>query len=138
MSYLKTKENDANVIAFINSIEDPIKKDDCFVLIPILEKISGFKAKMWGTKIIGFGSYVYKTKAGKEGEWFLIGFSPTKANVSLHLMFGLEDEPDLLSKLGKFKIGKGCLYIKKLSDINMNVLEELMKKTFIRMKNEML
>ncbi|MEH6536100.1 MAG: DUF1801 domain-containing protein [Psychroserpens sp.] len=134
MSYLKTKENDADVIAFINAIEDPVKKEDCLTLIEMLERISGFKAKMWGSKMVGFGSYVYKTKAGKEGEWFLIGFSPAKANISLHLMFGLEDERDLLSKLGKHKVGKGCLYIKKLEDIDKNYLDQLMQNTFIHMK----
>lgn len=136
MSYLKTKENDADVIAYINAIEDNQKKEDCLTLIALMERVSGFKAKMWGKRIIGFGSYIYKTKAGKEGEWFLIGFSPTKANLSLHLMFGLEDEAALFSKLGKHKIGKGCLYIKQLLDIDVSVLEKIMENTFKRMKNE--
>lgn len=136
MSYLKTKENNADVTVFINAIEDSVKREDCIKLIPILEAISGLKAKMWGTRIVGFGSYIYKTKAGKEGEWFLIGFSPAKANISLHLMFGLEDESELLSKLGKHKMGKGCLYIKTLSDVDLSVLKELMTKTYSRMKKE--
>ena len=135
MSYLKTKENDADVIAFINAIDDPVKKEDCLTLIEMLERITGFKAKMWGAKKVGFGSYVYKTKAGKEGEWFLIGFAPAKANISLHLMFGLEQETELLSKLGKHKTSKGCLYINKLSDVDTNCLDELMQNTFVHMKN---
>ena len=138
MSYLKTKENDVDVIAYINAIEDPEKKDDCLRLIEMLEPISGCKAKMWGNRIIGFGSYTYKTKAGKEGEWFLIGFSPTKANMSLHLMFGLEDESELLSKLGKHKQGKGCLYIKTLAQVDEDILKTIMKNTFNRMKKEVL
>lgn len=138
MSYLKTKENDADVIAYINAIKDPVKKDDCLRLIEMLEPISGCKAKMWGNRIIGFGSYTYKTKAGKEGEWFLIGFSPTKANMSLHLMFGLEDESELLSKLGKHKQGKGCLYIKTLAQVDEDILKTIMKNTFSRMKKEVL
>lgn len=138
MSYLKTKENDVDVIAYINAIEDPEKKDDCLRLIEMLEPISGCKAKMWGNRIIGFGSYTYKTKAGKEGEWFLIGFSPTKANMSLHLMFGLEDESELLSKLGKHKQGKGCLYIKTLAQVDEDILKTIMKNTFSRMKKEVL
>lgn len=137
MSYLKTKENDSNVIEFINAIEDEVKKQDCLQLIQILERISGFKAKMWGAKMIGFGNYTYKTKAGKEGEWFLIGFSPTKTTISLHLMFGLEDEALLLDKLGKHKISKGCLYVKTLSDVDEVVLERIMINTLSRMKNEM-
>ena len=137
MSYLKTKETDSDVSAFINAIEDSIKREDCIKLITMLEDISGFKAKIWGARIIGFGSYIYKTKAGKEGEWFLIGFSPTKANISLHLMFGLEDETELLSKLGKHKMGKGCVYINKLADVDMTILKQLMIKTYARMKMEL-
>lgn len=137
MSYLQTKENDANVVAFISAIADEVKKQDCLQLVKILERISGFKAKMWGTKMIGFGNYTYKTKAGKEGEWFLIGFSPTKSTISLHLMFGLEDEALLLDKLGKHKLGKGCLYIKTLTDIDEAILEKIMINTFDRMKKEM-
>lgn len=137
MSYLKTKETDSDVSAFINAIEDSIKREDCIKLITMLEDISGIKAKIWGARIIGFGSYIYKTKAGKEGEWFLIGFSPTKANISLHLMFGLEDETELLSKLGKHKMGKGCVYINKLADVDMAILKQLMIKTYARMKMEL-
>lgn len=134
MSYLKTKETDENVFNYLNAIEDVLKKEDCFLLLQILEDISGFKAKMWGNRIVGFGSYTYKTKAGKEGEWFLIGFTPNKDKISLHLMHGLEDETVLLSKLGKHKIGKGCLYIKKLTDVDMTVLNELMNTSYLNNK----
>ncbi len=136
MSYLKTKENDSDVIAYINAIEDDAKKEDALILMELMERITGFKAKMWGNRIIGFGNYLYKTKAGKEGEWFLTGFSPTKTNLSLHLMFGLTEETDLLEKLGKHKIGKGCLYLKKLADVDILVLEKLVSKTFKRMQKE--
>ena len=135
MSYLKTKENDADVMAFLNGVDDKVKREDCLQLIPVLEEITGFKAKMWGSKIIGFGNYTYKTKAGKEGEWFLIGFSPAKANLSFHLMYGLEEEAHLLAKLGKHKIGKGCLYVKTLSDVDHDVLKQLMTNTYAHMKN---
>ncbi len=137
MSYLQTKENDANVVAFLSAIEEDVKKQDCLKLVESLERISGFKAKMWGNKMVGFGNYTYKTKAGKEGEWFLIGFSPTKSTISLHLMFGLEDESVLLEKLGKHKLGKGCLYIKTLSDIDESILEKIMVNTIARMNKEM-
>ena len=137
MSYLQTKENDANVVTFLSAIDDDVKKNDCLQLVQTLERISGFDAKMWGTKMVGFGNYTYKTKAGKEGEWFLIGFSPTKTTISLHLMFGLEDETLLLEKLGKHKLGKGCLYIKTLSDVDEAILEKIMVNTLSKMKREM-
>ena len=138
MSYLKTKVNDKDILAFLGSVDDEIKRADCLKLIDTLQRITGLEPKMWGTRIVGFGSYRYKTKAGKEGEWFLIGFSPTKANISLHLMFGLEQEEKLLAKLGKFKMGKGCVYIKRLSDIDELILEKLMTRTFENMKKETL
>lgn len=137
MSYLKTKENDEDVLAFLESIEDPTKKADCVKLTGMLNEISGLNAKMWGKRMIGYGNYSYKTKAGKVGEWFLIGFSPTKANISLHLMFGLETESELLAKLGKHKIGKGCLYLNSLSDVDEEVLKTLMKNTYESMKKSM-
>lgn len=138
MSYLKTKENDDDVIAFLNSIEDPNKKEDCLKLMAMLKDISGYDAKMWGKRMVGYGSYTYKTKAGKVGEWFLIGFAPGKTNISLHLMFGLGDETELLEKLGKYKMGKGCLYLNNLGDVDETVLKKLMKNTYVGMKKSML
>ena len=126
-SYLKTKETNEDVLVFLNSIEDAIKKQDCFQLLNMMSDIWGLGAKMWGSKIVGLGKYNYKTKAGKAGEWFLIGFSPRKNDISLHLMFGLEDQTELLDKLGKHSMGKGCLYLKKLSDVDTNSLQEIMK-----------
>jgi hypothetical protein len=138
MSYLKTKENDDDVIAFLNSIEDPVKKEDCLKIMAMLKDITGHEAKMWGKRMVGYGSYTYKTKAGKVGEWFLIGFAPAKANISLHLMFGLGDETELLEKLGNYKMGKGCLYIKSLGDVDQSILKDLMKNTYEGMKKSML
>jgi len=138
MSYLKTKESDADVLAFLDSIEDPNKKEDCLKIMGMLKEVSGYDAKMWGKRMVGYGSYTYKTKAGKVGEWFLIGFAPAKANISLHLMFGLGDETELLEKLGKYKMGKGCLYLNHLSDVDEKVLKKLMKNTFEGMKKSML
>ena len=134
MSYLKTKVNDADVVAFINALEDDQKREDCWRLLSIIKGITKLEPKMWGKRIAGFGNYIYKTKAGKEGEWFLIGLSPTKSNISLHLMFGLEDENTLLSQLGKYKMRKGCLYIKTLSDIDENILIKLMTSTYQSMQ----
>ena len=138
MSYLKIKENDADVLAFLNSIEDPKMKEDCLKIMGMLKDISGKDAKMWGKRMVGYGSYTYKTKAGKVGEWFLIGFAPTKTNISLHLMFGLGDETELLEKLGKYKMGKGCIYLQNLNDVDETVLKKLMKNTYEAMKKSML
>jgi len=136
MSYLKTKENNEDVAEFLNTIEDVTKREDCFQIVQLLEDISGFNAKLWGARIVGFGNFKYKTKAGKEGEWFLIGFTPNKDKISIHLMHGLENETALLSKLGKHKIGKGCLYIKRLSDIDIETLKELMGTVYVSMKSD--
>ena len=136
MSYLKTKVNDKDVLAFLNAIDNESKRDDCIKLVAIIKNITALEPKMWGARNIGFGSYIYKTKAGKEGEWFLIGLSPTKANISLHLMFGLEKEEQLLAQLGKYTMGKGCVYLKSLSDVDESVLEKLMKNTYASMKKQ--
>ncbi len=133
-SYLKTKETNENVLAFLNSIANEQQKNDAFQLLDMMRAVSGLEAKMWGASMIGFGKYSYKTKAGKVGEWFLIGFSPRKNNISLHLMFGLEDEMELLKRLGKHTMGKGCLYLKRLSDIDKTILKEIMKNTYQQMQ----
>ncbi len=133
-SYLKTKETNENVLAFLNSIANEQQKNDAFQLLDMMRAVSGLEAKMWGASMIGFGKYSYKTKAGKVGEWFLIGFSPRKNNISLHLMFGLEDEMELLKNLGKHTMGKGCLYLKRLSDIDKTILKEIMKNTYQQMQ----
>lgn len=135
-SYLKTKENNADVRAFLNSIKNDQQKKDSLHLLDLMRVISGVEPKMWGKQMIGFGNYTYETKAGKVGEWFLIGFSPRKNNISLHLMFGLEEQADLLDKLGKHSKGKGCLYINKLEDIDEKALKEIMTNTFKGMQQQ--
>jgi Domain of unknown function (DU1801) len=99
-----------------------------------MEKLSGSKPKMWGEAIVGFGDYRYKYTSGREGDWFLAGFSPRKQNLSIYIIGYLEFYPDHLERLGKFKNGKGCLYIKKLEDINMDVLEGLIASSIERLK----
>ena len=136
-SYLKTKQNNADVWAFLDSIKNDQQKKDSLYLLDMMRVISGVEPKMWGKQMVGFGNYSYKTKAGKVGEWFLIGFSPRKNNISLHLMFGLEEQADLLNKLGKHSKGKGCLYINKLDDIDEKVLKEIMTNTFIGMQKQL-
>jgi hypothetical protein len=123
---IKTKENDANVESFINSLNDEQKRQDSIVLLKLMQNITKEKPKMWGSSMIGFGNKRYKSPAtGREVDWFKIGFSPRKANLSLHLVIDMKQHADTLIKLGKHKTGVGCLYINKLDDINLKVLEAL-------------
>lgn len=131
---LKTKVNNADVIAFLDSIEDETKKSDSFELLDLFTKLSGEEPKMWGTSIIGFASYHYKYASGQEGDWFKIGFSPRKAKFSIYVMSGFDDLDVYLKDLGKHKIGKGCLYVNKLKDINMDMLEKLVLQSFEALK----
>lgn len=128
MAKNKTTETENNVIDFINSyVADDQKKMDSFQLIQLMEKWSGFPAKMWGSSIIGFGSYHYKYASGHEGTAPLIAFSPRKAAFSLYVYSPTAANQPLLETLGKFKIAKACIYVKKLSDINISTLEQLCK-----------
>jgi hypothetical protein len=130
MYELKTKLNDKNVLEFLNNVDNKRRKEDSLIILDLMEKITGQDAKMWGDSIIGFGTYHYTNKSGFKGEWMKIGFSPRKQNLTLYIMNGYESYGPLLEKLGKHKLGKSCLYINKLSDINMEVLEELIKHSF--------
>ena len=123
---IKTKENDSNVEDFINKVNDEEKRNDSFLLIKLMQKATKEKPKMWGSSLIGFGNKRYKSPAtGREVDWFKIGFSPRKANLSLHLVLDIQQHAAALKKLGKHKTGAGCLYINKLADIDIEVLEEL-------------
>ena len=128
MAELKTKPNAASVDEFLAKTDDDTRKD-CYTLISLMEKVTGEKAKMWGTAIIGFGQYHYKYASGHEGDICKVGFSPRKGNLSLYVLAGAEGQNAMLANLGKHKAGKGCLYIKKLSDINLDVLEAMIKNT---------
>lgn len=129
MSDLKTKENNASVEKFLNSVEDKSKQKDCFEILKIMEEICGEKAKMWGKTMVGFGSYHYKYASGREGDWFLTGFSPRKNNLTIYIMPGFSDFPKLMSKLGKYTLGKSCLYFKKLEDLDLSVLKKLISQS---------
>ncbi len=131
---LKTKVNDASVTKFLNSVTDEQKRNDCFEILNMMKQITKEEPKMWGASIVGFGSYHYKGKSGREGEWMLIGFSPRKQNLTLYLMGGFDVHAALLNKLGKFTTGAGCLYIKNLEDVDRNVLKELVQASVKRMK----
>ena len=131
MAELKTKQTNADVHEFINAFADTEqKRKDSFELVKLMQKVTGYEPKMWGPSIIGFGCYHYKSEKSKqEGDWLLVGFSPRKAAISLYVYTGSAQHKHLLQNLGKFKMGKACIYIKKLSDINEHELENLIKET---------
>ena len=126
---LKTKRNDGDIHAFLNSISDEKKRQDSFAILKLMQEATDAKPKMWGDSIIGFGSYHYKYASGREGDWFLTGFSPRKQNLTLYIMSGFEKNETLLNKLGKYSTGKSCLYIKKIEDVDLGVLKELIEKS---------
>ena len=128
MAKTKTTHTELNVIDFINSyVDNDQKKTDSLHLIELMGEWSGFEPKMWGPTIIGFGNYHYKYASGHEGDAPIIGFSPRKPEFSLYVYSATEESKKLLGELGKFKIGKACIYVKKLSDINISTLEKLSK-----------
>lgn len=126
----KITENDASVEAFLNQVADEKKKADSFAIKTMMERLTGEPAKMWGTAIIGFGNYHYKYDSGREGDFMKVGFSPRAQNISLYIMPGFDRYEDYMSKLGKYKTGKSCLYVKKLEDIDSSVLEKLIKDSY--------
>ena len=131
LAKIKTKETEQSVQEFISSLTDEQKRKDSQVLLKLMEKISKEKAKMWGSSIVGFGKKRYKSQAtGREVDWFKIGFSPRKSNLSLHLVLNLKAHASDLKKLGKHKAGVGCLYVNKLDDVDLKVLEDLILSAF--------
>lgn len=136
MAENKTKQTDQSPEDFINSIENETRKKDGLTLLSLMRKITGEPAVMWGPSIIGFGTYHYRYDSGQEGTWMLTGFSPRKANLVLYIMPGFSDYERLLARLGKYKTGKSCLYINRLSDIDMTVLEELVSLSFSHMRQK--
>ena len=129
MAELKTKKNEASVTKFLDGVKGEKKRQDSYTILKLMQQITKAEPKMWGTSIIGFGSYHYKYASGREGDWFVTGFSPRKQNLTLYIMSGFSKYPDLLKKLGKFKTSKGCLYIKKIEDIDIATLKELIKQS---------
>lgn len=127
---LKTKLNNASALSFINSVQDPQQREDSLVLIDLMGKLSGEQPKMWGDSIVGFGLEQLKYASGRELEWFKIGFSPRKNSLTLYVLRSSEDAyGDLFKQLGKHSLGKGCLYIKKLADVDLQVLQQVIAKS---------
>jgi hypothetical protein len=135
MAEPKTKATNKNPKDFLNSIEPEQKRADGFTLLKMFEDITKEKPVMWGDSIVGFGKYHYKSeRSSQEGDWFLVGFSPRKQNLTLYIMHGNKDNKEMLDKLGKHKLGGGCLYINKLSDVDQKILATLIEKAFQFMK----
>jgi hypothetical protein len=129
MAELKTQKNDASVEAFLNSVPDEKKRQDSFALLDLMREITRDEPALWGNSIVGFGSYHYRYASGRENDWFQVGFSPRKQNLTLYIMSGFSAYDALLAKLGKHKTGKSCLYIKRLADVEIDVLRELVKQS---------
>lgn len=128
MAENKTQRNDASVAAYIDQIEDPLKRADSHAILAMMQAASGAEPRMWGEKIVGFGDAHLKYASGREVDWFLVGFSPRKDALTLYLSMDANQNPELLAKLGKHKTGAGCLYIKKLKDVDQGVLQVLIEK----------
>jgi hypothetical protein len=130
LAEIKTKATTSSVEEFLDSIADEQKRKDSYVILKMMEKAIKEKPKMWGASMIGFGDKRYKSpNTGREVDWFKIGFSPRKANLSLHLVGNIQDQADELKKLGKHKTGVGCLYINKLEDVDLKVLEKMINSS---------
>ena len=134
MATLKTQRTNASVSAFLKGVADDVRRKDCQTLVRIMKEAVGAEPKMWGSSIVGFGHYHYKYATGRENDWFLAGFSPRKQDLTLYLMAGFDRHDALMARLGKHKIGKSCLYIKQLADVDVEVLKELITASVKHMK----
>ena len=134
MTELKTKVNEASVTEFLDSISDDAKRTDSYTLVDLLRKATKTEPKMWGSSIVGFDEYHYVGKGGREGDWLVAGMSPRKQNLTLYMLGGWDHHAGLLAKLGKHSLGKGCLYIKRLDDVNVLVLKRLIAESLKRAK----
>ena len=131
---MKTTPNQKSVTKFLKSVENDRRREDGLEVLKLFEEVTGMEPQMWGDSIVGFGSYHYKYASGREGDWMLTGFSPRKQNLTLYIMDGFDEYDKLLAKLGKHKLGKSCLYINKLEDVDPEVLKQLIKKSVEHMQ----
>ena len=129
MAANKTQSTSADVEAFLSGIADASRQADCRKLAAMMQQVAGEAPVMWGASMVGFGRYRYQYESGRSGEWFLLGFSPRKTDLTLYLMSGFDDQSDLMTNLGKYKIGKSCLYIKTLADIDLLALKPLLERS---------
>lgn len=131
---VKTRATDASVDSFLKSLCDDARRQDCLRVLEIMKGVTGDEPKLWGPGMVGFGSYHYRYDSGREGDWFVTGFSPRKANLTLYIMAGFDRYQALLERLGKFKTGKSCLYLKTLADVDEAVLTELIAASVEHMR----
>lgn len=136
MSELKTKQNDASVETFLGSVENRRRREDSFTVLKLMKQITGEEPRMWGSAIVGFGSYRYRYASGRSGEWPRIGFSPRKQSLTFYVMPGFSSCEELLARLGKHRTGKSCLYINRLADVDMGVLEDLLRNSLETMSEK--
>jgi len=134
MAENKTVPTDSDVMEFLSNVENERRRQDSLVVLELMREVTGEEPKMWGSSIVGFGSCHYKYESGREGDMPLIGFSPRKQALTLYIMSGIENEDALMAKLGKHTTGVACLYIKRLSDVDMGVLRELVTKSYAHMQ----
>ena len=134
MSKRKTTQTEADVNAFLDGVENPRRRADARQLLALMQAVTGEPPKMWGPSIVGFGRYHYRYASGREGDSLVVGFSPRKQNLAIYIMPGFSDYGELLGKLGKFRTGRSCLYVNKLEDVDLRLLEELMRESVAEMK----
>jgi len=134
MAELKTQKTDASVEESLNAVENERRRADSFALLELMREVTGEEPAMWGTSIVGFGTYRYQYASGREGEWMQVGFSPRKRNLTLYIMPGFDGYRSLLEKLGKYRTGKSCLYINKLDDVDLPTLRELIRQSVVHVK----
>jgi len=130
----KTQRTNAGVSAFIAKIKDPKRRGECQTLVKLMEAASGERAAMWGTSIVGFGTYHYRGRSGREGDWFITGFSPRAQALTIYVIPGVESFPVLMRGLGRYTTGKSCIYVKKLEDIDLPMLKKLVQASFKELK----
>ncbi len=134
MAELKTKASGKSVERFLRSVKDKKRREDCFIVLTVMKQITKSRPKMWGPSIVGFGKYHYKYKSGREGDFFLTGFSPRAKSLTLYVLAGFAQYDSLMKRLGKVKTGKSCLYIQSLDDVNVSVLKKLIEQSVKHMK----
>ncbi len=136
MAQNKTQRNDGDVLAYLAAVSNKRRREDSLVVLEMMSELTGEPAEMWGTSIVGFGSYHYKYASGREGDFMLAGFAPRKQALTLYIMGGLDRHAELLAKLGKHRIGRACLYINKLADVDLTVLREIIAESVAHMRRE--
>ena len=136
MAELKTKPTKASVKTFIAKVDGEQRRRDCKVIIDLMTEVTQAKAEMWGPSIVGFGRYHYKYESGREAEWPVTGFSPRKTDLTLYIIGGFDAVPELMKRLGKYKTSKGCLYIRKLDDVDLDVLRKLVAQSVARLEDK--